>query len=122
MMNLNLIIDLEYFQFGPSVLEIYILVPELLKKLQFGPWFVLDRIEDGLWVQFQYGYVSTVWSSNFDKITFWSLFWKIVALVPKFRRLNLVFFYALKSFICVVLGYVFSIFSIFVVSFPNDPQ
>jgi hypothetical protein len=27
MMNLNLIIDLEYFQFGPSILRIYILVP-----------------------------------------------------------------------------------------------
>jgi hypothetical protein len=29
MMNLSLIIDLEYFQFGPSILEIYILVPKL---------------------------------------------------------------------------------------------
>jgi hypothetical protein len=33
MMNLRLIIDLEYFQFGPSILGIYILVPELLKKI-----------------------------------------------------------------------------------------
>jgi hypothetical protein len=33
MMNLSLIIDLEYFQFGPSILGIYILVPELLKKI-----------------------------------------------------------------------------------------
>jgi len=73
-------------------------------------------------VQFQYGYVSTVWSSNFGKIIFWSLFWKIVVLVPKFRRLNLVFFYVLEYFICVVLGCVFSIFCIFVVRFPNDPQ
>jgi len=94
-MNLILIIDLKYFQFDPSILGIYILVPELLKQLQFGPWFVLDRIEDGLWVKFHYGYVSIVWSSNFGKITFRSLFWKIVVLVPKFRRLNLVFFYAL---------------------------
>ena len=29
MMNLNLIIDLEYFQFGPLILRIYILVPGL---------------------------------------------------------------------------------------------
>jgi hypothetical protein len=30
-MNLDLIIHLEYIQFGPSILGIYILVPELLK-------------------------------------------------------------------------------------------
>jgi hypothetical protein len=29
MMNLTLIIDLEFFQFGPSILRIYILVLEL---------------------------------------------------------------------------------------------
>jgi hypothetical protein len=29
MMNLSFIIDLEYFQFGPSILGIYILVPEI---------------------------------------------------------------------------------------------
>jgi hypothetical protein len=40
MMNLSLIIDLEYFQFGPPILGIYILVLELLKKLQFGLWFI----------------------------------------------------------------------------------
>jgi hypothetical protein len=57
MMNLSLIIDLEYFQFGPSILGIYILVPELYEKFQFGPWFVLDRIKDGLWVKIQYSYV-----------------------------------------------------------------
>jgi len=68
MMNLSLIIDLEYFKFGPSILEIYILVPKLYKKLHFCPLFVLDRIEDGLWVKFQYDYVFTVWSS-FGKIT-----------------------------------------------------
>ena len=102
-MNLSLIIDLEYFQFGPSILGIYILVPELLKKLQFGPCVVLDRIEDVLWVKFQYGYVFTVWSS-FGKIMFWSLFWIIVVLVHKPRRVSLVFFYVLESFICVVLS------------------
>ena len=32
MMNLSLIIDLEYFQFGPSILGIYILVPELYEN------------------------------------------------------------------------------------------
>jgi hypothetical protein len=53
-------------------------------------------------MEFQYGYVFTAWSSNFGKITFWSLFWKIVVLVPKLRRLYLVLFYALASFICVV--------------------
>ena len=37
MRNHSLIIDLDYFQFGPSILGIYILVPELLKHLQFGP-------------------------------------------------------------------------------------
>jgi hypothetical protein len=68
-------------------------------------------------VKFQYGYVFTVWSS-FGKITFWSLFCIIVVLVPKPRRLNLVFFYALESFICVAL----SIFRIFIVGSPNDPQ
>jgi hypothetical protein len=73
-------------------------------KLQFVPWFFLDRIKDGLWVKFQYGYVFTVWSSNFGKITFWSLFWKVIVLVPKLRRLNLVLFYVLGSFICVVFG------------------
>jgi len=31
MMNLSLIIDLEYFQSGPLILGIYILVPEHLK-------------------------------------------------------------------------------------------
>ena len=102
-MNLNLIIDLEYFQLGPLILGIYILVPKLYKKLQLGPWFVLDRIKDGLWLKFQYGYVFTVWSS-FGKIMFWSLFWIIVVLVPKPRRLSLVFFYALEYFICVVLS------------------
>ena len=52
MRNISLIIDLEYFQFGPLILGIYILVPELLKKLQFFPGFILDRIEDGLLVKF----------------------------------------------------------------------
>jgi hypothetical protein len=103
MMNLSLIIDLEYFQFGPLILEFTFLSLNF-KKLLFGPYVVLDRIEDGLWVKFQYGYVFTVWSS-FDKIMFWSLFWIIVVLVPKPRRLNLgFFFYALESFICVVLN------------------
>jgi len=32
MMNLSLIIDLEYFQFGPSILGICILVPKLYKN------------------------------------------------------------------------------------------
>jgi len=89
-------------------------------KLYFDPWRVLDRIEDGLWVKFQYGYVFTVWSSNFGKIIFWSLFWKFVVLVPKHRRLNLIFFYALESLNCIVLGF-FSIIHTFVVGSPNDP-
>jgi hypothetical protein len=29
---------------------------------------------------------------QFGKITFWSLFWIIIVLVPKPRRLNLIFF------------------------------
>jgi hypothetical protein len=78
MMNLSLIIDLEYFQFGPLILGIHIFSPWNLKKLQFGSWFVLCRIEDGLLVKSQYGYVFTFWSFNFGKITFWSLFWKII--------------------------------------------
>jgi hypothetical protein len=53
-------------------------------------------------MEFQYGYVFTFWSSNFGKITFWSLFWKIIVLVPKLRRLNPVLFYAFGSFIYVV--------------------
>jgi hypothetical protein len=47
MMNLGLIIDLEYFQFDPLILRIYI-CPWNFKKLLFGPWFVLERTEDGL--------------------------------------------------------------------------
>ena len=31
--------------------------PWTLWKLQFGLWFVLDRIKDGLWVKIQYSYV-----------------------------------------------------------------
>jgi hypothetical protein len=73
-------------------------------------------------VEFQYGYVFIVWSSNFGKIMFWSLFWKIIVLVPKLRRLNLVFLYALESLNYVVLGFFFIIFCIFVVGSPNDPQ
>jgi hypothetical protein len=42
---------------------------------------------------------------QFGKIIFWSLFWIIVVLVPNPRRLNLIFFYALESFICVALSY-----------------
>ena len=102
MMNLGLIIDLEYFQFDPLILRIYILVHEILKKLQFGPWFVLERTEDGLQVKFQYDYVFTVQSFNFGKIMFWSLFWKIVVLVPKHRRVNLVLFHTVESLNCVV--------------------
>jgi len=67
-------------------------------------------------VKFQYGYVFTVWSS-FGKITFWSLFWIIVVLVSKPRRLNLVFFYALDLLFVLLL----SIFRIFIVGSPNDP-
>jgi hypothetical protein len=37
MMNLSLIIDLEYFQFGPSILGIYILVPELYENYNSVP-------------------------------------------------------------------------------------
>jgi hypothetical protein len=37
MMNLSLIIDLEYFQFGPSILGIYILVPKLYKNYILVP-------------------------------------------------------------------------------------
>jgi hypothetical protein len=33
MRNIILIIDLKYFQFGPLILGIYTLVPELLKKI-----------------------------------------------------------------------------------------
>jgi len=40
MMNLSLIIDLEYFELGPIILGIYILVPGLFLKLNLGPWFV----------------------------------------------------------------------------------
>jgi len=37
MMNLSLIIDLEYFQFGPSILGIYILVLKLYKNYSSVP-------------------------------------------------------------------------------------
>jgi hypothetical protein len=36
-MNPSLIIDLEYFQFGPSILRIYILVPELYENYSLVP-------------------------------------------------------------------------------------
>jgi len=35
MMNLSLIIDLGYFELGPSILGIYILVPRLFLKIKF---------------------------------------------------------------------------------------
>jgi len=37
MMNLSLIIDLEYFQFSPLILGIYILVPELYENYNLVP-------------------------------------------------------------------------------------
>ena len=37
MMNLGMIIDLEYFQFGPSISGIYILVPELYENFNSVP-------------------------------------------------------------------------------------
>jgi hypothetical protein len=37
MMNLSLVIDLEYFQFGPLILGIYILVPKLYKNYSSVP-------------------------------------------------------------------------------------
>jgi hypothetical protein len=37
MMNLSMIIDFEYFQFGPSILVIYILVPELYENYSLVP-------------------------------------------------------------------------------------
>jgi len=37
MMNLSLIINLKYFQFGPSILGIYILVPELYENYNSVP-------------------------------------------------------------------------------------
>ena len=44
--------------------------------MQFGPGSFLEIIEDGLWVEFHHVYVFTVQSSNFGKITFWSLILK----------------------------------------------
>jgi hypothetical protein len=55
------------------------------------------------------------------KLCFGPYFGKLL-FVPKFRRLNLVFFYALKYFIFVILSCFFSIFRIFVVDSLNDPQ
>jgi len=55
------------------------------------------------------------------KLRFGPYFGKLL-FVPKLRRLNLVFFYALEYFICVILSCFFSIFRIFVVDFLNDPQ
>jgi hypothetical protein len=46
----------------------------------------------------------SVWLCIYSLVQFWSLFWIIVVLVPKPRRLNLVLFYALESFICFVLS------------------
>ena len=34
-------------------------------KLQFGPWFVLDRIDDGLWVKI------SVWLCIYSLVQFW---------------------------------------------------
>jgi hypothetical protein len=44
----------------------------------------------------------------------------VIVLVPKPRRVNLVFFYALESFFFFEL--LLSIFRIFIVGSPNDPQ
>ena len=67
--------------------------------------------------KFQYGYVFTIWPSNFGKITFWSLFWKIVILVPKLGRLSPVYFMHWDLLFDLFL----SIFHIFIVGSPNDP-
>jgi hypothetical protein len=56
------------------------------------------------------------------KLHFRPCFEKIIALVPKLRRLNLVFFYALESLNCVVLGCFLVYFRIFVVGSPNNSQ
>ena len=52
MMNLSLIIDLEYFYFGPSILGIYILVPGLYENYNSVPdssiqnlgWFMGENL------------------------------------------------------------------------------
>ena len=67
--------------------------------------------------KFQYGYIFTIRSSNFGKITFWSLFWKIVVLVPKLGRLSPVYFMHWYLLFDLFL----SIFHIFIVGSPNDP-
>ena len=54
---------------------------------------------------------------KFGKITFWSLFWKIVVLVPKLGRLSPVYFMHLYLLFDLFL----SIFHIFIVGSPNDP-
>jgi hypothetical protein len=67
-------------------------------------------------VKFQYGYVFTIWSS-FGKITFWSLFWIIVVLVPKPG-----FLLCIEIFYLCCFELLLSIFHIFIVGSPNDPQ
>ena len=47
------------------------------------------------------------------KLRFDPCFWKIVVLVPQLKRLNLVFFYALESFILCCFGLFFLAYSIY---------
>jgi hypothetical protein len=81
MMNLGLIINLEYFWFGPLIFRIYILVPELLN---ITIWSLYRSGHNWWWFMGEI----LVWLCIYSLVQFWI----IVVLVLKPRRLNLVFF------------------------------
>jgi hypothetical protein len=64
----------------------------------------------------------SVWLCIYSLVQFWSLFQKIIILVPKPRRLNLVFFYVLESFYLCYFDLLLIIFCILIIGSPNNSQ
>jgi len=64
----------------------------------------------------------SVWLCIYSLVQFWSLFRKIIILVPKPRRLNLVFFYVLESFYLCYFDLLLIIFCILIIGSPNNSQ
>jgi len=64
----------------------------------------------------------SVWLCIYSLVQFWSLFRKIIILVPKPRRLNLVFFYVLEFFYLCCFDLLLIIFCILIIGSPNNSQ
>jgi hypothetical protein len=78
MINLTLIIDLEYFKFGPSILGIYILVPKLMKIIIRS--LVCSRPNLGLVIS-----ENSVWLCIYSLVL---QFWKKLCFGPCFGKLS----------------------------------